>query len=138
MPQVPGLAPTAEPSGYASEVNLPVPVDAFGGALGHALEGLGGQVEKASNEIWHQAMAIQGLHNETEAKEADAQYMMKSGLLHADFINREGLNAGPDALKKHIQELQDLRVNIRNGLSNPAAQRMYDASSIGFMGRNIF
>lgn len=138
MPQVPGLVPTAQPSGFASEVNLPVPVDAFGGAVGHALEGLGGQVEKASNEIWQQAMNMQGLQNETEAKEADAKYMMQSGLLHADFINKEGMNAGPQALAKHIQDLQDLRVNIRNGLSNPAAQRMYDASSIGFMGRNIF
>src|SRR6266436_4354778 len=138
MPTVPGLTPTAQPSALAPEVNLPVPVDAFGGAIGHALEGLGGQVEQASDRIWQRAMEMQGLKNETEAKEADAQYMMKSGIMHADFVNKEGLNAGPEALQKHIQELQDLRVSIRGGLSNPAAQRMYDGSSLGFMGRNIF
>jgi len=138
MPQVPGLTPTAQPGAYAPEVNLPVPVDAFGGAVGHALEGLGGQVEQASDRIWQRAVEMQGLQNETEAKEADAKYMMQSGIMHADFINKEGLNAGPAALQKHIQELQDLRTGIRGSLSNPAAQRMYDASSLGFMGRNIF
>jgi len=138
LPQVPGLIPTAQPGAYAPEVNLPVPVDAFGGAVGHALEGLGGQVEQASDRIWQRAVEMQGLQNETEAKEADAKYMMQSGIMHADFINKEGLNAGPDVLAKHIQELQNLRTGIRGGLSNPAAQRMYDASSLGFMGRNIF
>src|SRR6266446_3115149 len=110
MPQVPGLTPTAQPGAYAPEVNLPVPVDAFGGAVGHALEGLGGQVEQASDRIWQRAVEMQGLQNETEAKEADAKYMMQSGIMHADFINKEGLNAGPAALQKHIQELQNLRV----------------------------
>ena len=138
MPQVPGLTPTVQPEGYAPEVNLPVPVDAFGGAIGHALEGLGNQVEQSSDRIWARAMEMQGLKNETEAKEADAKYMMQSGVMHADFVNKEGLNAGPEALKKHIQDLQDLRVGIRGTLSNPAAQRMYDGSSLGFMGRNIF
>jgi hypothetical protein len=138
MPQASGLTPTAVPSGFAPEVGLPVPVDAFGGAVGHALEGLGGQIEQSSDRIWSRAVEMQGLQNETEAKEADAKYMMQSGLMHADFINKEGLNAGPEALQKHIQELQDLRTSIRGSLSNPAAQRMYDASSLGFMGRNIF
>src|SRR6266705_2526375 len=138
MPQVPGLTPTSQPGVYAPEVNLAVPTDAFGGAVGHALEGLGTQIEQSSDRIWSRAVEMQGLQNETEAKEADAKFMMQSGMLHADFINKEGLNAGPGALQRHIQELQDLRVNIRGSLSNPAAQRMYDASSLGFMGRNIF
>ncbi len=138
MPQVPGLTPTAQPGVYAPEVNLAVPTDAFGGAVGHALEGLGSQIEQSSDRIWSRAVEMQGLQNETEAKEADAKFMMQSGMLHADFINKEGLNAGPEALQRHIQELQNLRTGIRGSLSNPAAQRMYDASSLGFMGRNIF
>lgn len=138
MPTVPGLTPDQAPQGFLPEKHLDVPVDAFGGAIGHALQSFGSEIEQGSDRIWQRAVEMQGLKNETEAKEADAQYMMKSGLLHADFINKEGLNAGPEALAKHIQELQDLRTSIRGSLSNPAAQRMYDASSLGFMGRNIF
>lgn len=138
MPQVPGLTPSVSPSlGGAPELSLPVPVDAFGGAVGKALEGLGGAIEGASDKIWSRAMEMQNLQNETQAKEADAKYMMESGKMHAEFINKEGQNAGPEALAKHIQDLQDLRVSTRSGL-NPMAAKMYDASSLSFMGRNIF
>lgn len=137
MAQAPDLVPSQVPQGFAPEVSLPVPVDAFGGAVGKALEGLGGAIEGASDKIWSRAMEMQNLQNETQAKEADAQYMMQSGKMHADFINNEGLNAGPEALAKHIQDLQDKRTEIRAGL-NPMAAKMYDASSLSFMGRNIF
>lgn len=138
MPQVPGLTPSVSPSmSGAPEVSLAVPTDAFGGAVGHALQGLGQGIEQASDRIWQRAMEMQNLQNETQAKEADAKYMMESGKLHADFINKEGQNAGPEALAKHIQDLQDLRVSTRSGL-NPMAAKMYDASSLSFMGRNIF
>lgn len=142
MPQapgtVPGLIPDVEPSSQGTQdVNLPVPVDAFGGAVGHALANIGQDVVHGSDQIWQRAVDLQNLNNETAAKDADAQYMIQSGKLHADFLNKEGINAGPEALAKHIQDLQDLRTNIRSGL-NPMAARMYDASSLSFMGRNIF
>lgn len=136
--QVPGIVPDATPEGGNTPgVNLSVPVDAFGGAVGHALSGLGDQVEKSGDQIWARAVDLQNLQNETVAKNADADYMMKSGLLHAAFVNKEGLNAGPEALAVHIKELQDLRTSIRAPL-NPMAAKMYDASSTQFMGRNIF
>jgi len=119
-------------------ISLGVPVDAFGGAVGHALSGLGHDIEGASDKIWHQAMNMQNLQNETEAKSADADYMMKAGMKHAEFNAKEGNNASPQALQAHIQELQDLRVQTRSGLSNPMAQKLFDGSSLSFMGRTIF
>ncbi len=139
MPQVPGLVPDQSPSlGGSPDVSLGVPVDAFGGAVGHALSGLGHDIEGASDKIWAQAMNMQNLQNETEAKSADVDYMMKAGMKHAEFNAKEGNNASPKALQAHIQELQDLRVQTRSGLSNPAAQKMFDGSSLSFMGRTIF
>jgi hypothetical protein len=139
MPQAPqGLTPTAQPGVYAPQVDLPVPVDAFGGAVGHALQTLGTDVEQSSDRIWARAMEMQGLKNETEAKNADAEYMLKSTPMRAEFLNREGVNAGPEALAKHINDLNSLRTSIRDGLSSPAAQKMYDGSSLGFMGREVF
>src|SRR4029077_17653296 len=80
---------------------------------------------------------LQNINNETEAKDADADYMMKAGQLHANFSALEGNQAG-DAFAKHTQDLQDLRTSIRGRLSNPAAQRMFDTSSLSVMGRTIF
>lgn len=136
--QVPGLTPTAAPSsGGTPEVSLAVPTDAFGGAVGKAFEGLGGAIEASGDKIWQRAMEMQNLQNETQAKQADAKYMMESGKLHADFVNKEGLNAGPEALSAHIEELQALRKDTGKDL-NPMAAKMYDSSSLSFMGRNIF
>lgn len=136
---VPGVVPDATPDGgNTPSVNMSVPVDAFGGAVGHALSGLGEQVGRSADQLWARAVEIQNLQNETNAKNADAKYMQESGILHAAFLNKEGLNAGPDALAAHIKELQDLRTNIRSTLASPMAQKMYDASSVQFMGRNIF
>jgi len=139
MPQVPGLVPDQTPSmGGTPDIALGVPVDAFGGAVGHALSGLGHDIEGASDKIWAQAMNMQNLQNETEAKSADADYMMRAGMLHAQFNAKEGNNASPEALQAHIQELQDLRVKTRGGLTNPMAQKLFDGSSLSFMGRTIF
>ncbi len=137
MPQAPGLVPTAQPSlTGAPEVSLPVPVDAFGGAIGHAIQSFGTDLTHATNEIWGQVVANKNLQNETEAKNADAQYMMQAGIKNEEFKQREGLNAGPDALAKHITDLNDLRTSLRGNL-NPAAARMYDGSSLSNMGSYI-
>lgn len=138
MPIAPGLTPTVAPTGFAPEVNLPVPVDAFGGAVGRALEGLGSAVEQGSDRIWQRAMEMQGIRNETEAKQGDAQFAIQSAKLRAEFLNKEGLNASSEALSQHYQDLENLRTQIRGSLSNPAAQRMYDGSSLGFMSRELF
>lgn len=138
MPQVPGLVPDVNPSMEGTpNVSVPVPVDAFGGAVGQAVATMGHDISHDSDQIWQRAVDIQNLNNETAAKDADAQYMIQSGKLHADFLNKEGTNAGPEALAQHIQDLQKLRTDLRAGL-NPMAARMYDASSLSFMGRNIF
>jgi hypothetical protein len=138
MPQAPGLYPTAEPSSQgAPEVNLPVPTDAFGGAVGHALEGLGSGIEHVSDQVWQRAMDMQNLQNETTAKEGDAKAMVDMGKAHADFLNKQGNNASPEAFEQHIQDLQNIRLKYRQGM-NPMAARMYDASSLSFMGRSIF
>src|SRR5258707_9542299 len=138
MPQVPGLVPTERPSAQgAPEANVSISADAFGGVVGHALSGLGTTIEGAGDKIWQRAVEMQNLQNETEAKNADAQYMMEAGKLHADFSVLEGTQAH-EAFPKYMQDLQDRRTESRDGLSNPMAQKMYDGSSLSTMGRSIF
>jgi len=128
------MAPST--SGVAGP-SVNVPIDAFGGAVGHALQGLGQAVEGASDKIWQRAVEIQNLNNETEAKTADADYMMKAGMEHANFSSLTGTQAR-DAFPGYMKKLQDMRTEARSGLSNPMAQKMFDASSLSVMGRTIF
>lgn len=137
MPQAP-LSPTVDStSGGTPNVSLSVPVEAFGGAIGHALSSLGDQVHRSSDQLWQRAVEMQNLENETNAKKADTEYMTKAGLLHAEFSSLEGL-AAKQAYPQYIKNLQDSRTAIRGSLNNPMAQKMYDASSMNFMGRSIF
>lgn len=139
MPQVPYRPyPTVQPAGIPTPtLHVDTPVAAFGGAVGAALEHLGGQVEQSGNEIFGRAIALQELHNETEAREGDTQYMIQAGKIHADYSALQG-KAAVDAYPDYIKNLSDTRTKIRSGLSNPMAQKMYDSSSMSFMGRSIF
>lgn len=131
---VPSIAPT---EAATPRPNVNAPVGAFGGEVAHAIEGLGAVTTHAGNELFGRAVAIQQLNNETEAREADAKYMIGAGDLHAKFNSLEGQER-VKAFPQYTKDLQDLRVKTRNDLSNPMAQKMYDASSLSTMGRSIF
>lgn len=139
MPQVPySPIPTEQPSGQgAPTINIPANPDAFGVNIGQALEGLGKTVEGAGNELFGRAVALQQLSNETEAKQADANYMIKAGELHANYGALQGKDA-VDAYPDYAKSLEKLRTDIRGGLSNDMTRKMYDGSSLSTMSRSIF
>lgn len=152
MAQVPYVPyPTERPGGPATPAVRVNPGPAFGENIGHALAGvakgmgdmaagldrLGRTEEAAGDEIFKRALAIQQLNNETEAREADARYMITAGKLHADYSAKQGKDA-VDAFPKYQQDLQQARIATRDALSNPMAQKMYDSSSLSTMGRSIF
>lgn len=139
MPQVPYTPyPTQQPEGRGTPtVHVDTPIAAFGGAVAQATESLGKDISHAGDELFTRAMALQQLRNETEAKEADAEYMKQAGEAHARYSALEG-KAAVDGLKGHNEELDTLRKNIRSNLSSDVARRMYDAQSLSTMGRSIF
>jgi hypothetical protein len=138
MPQAPDIVPSIAPTtqGVAGP-SLPVPVDAFGGAVGLALEHMGGAIEQSANKIWERAVQLQDIQNRTEVDNADAEFIKQTALAHAKFNSQLGTNAGPDALAKHIEEIEGIRTGIRNSLSNPMSQRMFNSTSLSTMGRYI-
>lgn len=139
MAQVPySPVPTVAPSGMATpKGGVDAPLAAFGGATGAALSKLGQTAEHAGDELFTRAVAMQQLNNEAEAKEADAQYMIEAGKLHADYSTLEG-KAAVDAYPAFSKNLNDLRQKMKDGLSNDMAKRMFDASALSTMGRTIF
>jgi hypothetical protein len=138
MPTVPGLTPDQVPSPQGTpEVSVSTPIEAFGGAVAHAISGLGGAVEQSSDKIWQRATEFQDLQNRAEVDKADAAYMEKAGLLHAQFSARQGQDA-VQAFPKYIQDLKDERERIGGTLTNQMTQKMYDSQTLSTMGRTIF
>jgi len=111
--------------------------EAFGTGIASAISHLGSQIEQSSDQLFGRAVALQKLRNETEADQAISDYMIKSAPLRADFNSKQGRDA-VDSYPGHIKDLDSLRMQVRQGLSNQDSQRRYDASSRGFMGREIF
>jgi hypothetical protein len=139
MPQVPysGAPTVALQSAPTPRYTADTPIAAFGGTVAQATEGLGAQLEGAGKELFVRANAMQDLYNHSQAQEADAQYMEAAGRLHADYSALSGKDAVA-AYPKYIQDLQDARKGIRDGLPNSMAQKLYDSQSLGTMGRTIF
>lgn len=139
MPQVPytpvpsqTLEPIATP-----EMHPAIPEAAFGGQVAQAEAGFGKTTSGVGDEIFSRAIALQNLQNETDAKNADANYMIAAGKLHADYGALQGKDR-VDAYPKLVQDLQSARVATRNTLGTSMAQKMYDASALQTMGRTIF
>lgn len=139
MPQVPytgvqSVAPQLDPTPRFSVDATPA---AFGVNVAQAVEGLGKTVDGVGNELFTRGLAMQDLANHSEAQTADAQYMEAAGKIHADFSALQGKDA-VDGYPKYIQDLKDARKGISDGMSNGMSQKMFDASSLGTLGRTIF
>jgi hypothetical protein len=139
MAQIPySPVPSVAPSGAATpSVHLNVPEGAFGGGVAAATSELGQRVSQVGNELFGRAVALKQLDNEAEARDADTKYMMTAGQLHADYSALQGADAKA-AFPKYQTDLAEARTKLRDSLSNPMAQKMYDASSLSTMGRSIF
>jgi len=133
------LVPTIDRSQVIATPSLHenTPVEAFGGATAQALEHLGSVASHVGDEIYARARAMQDLQNDQEASQADADYMMQSAKLHADYGALAG-EAKVKAFPDYIANVQKLREDIGSGLSNPMAKKLYDRPSRSFMAREIF
>ncbi len=138
-PKVPyNPVPEVTPADVSTQpIRIHTPSEAFGSAQAEGLSHLGAAVSAAGNELYTRAYAMQQLTNESDARDADTQYMIEAGKLHASYNALEG-KARVDAYDEYAKNLQETRVKIRNGLGNPQAQKMYDGSSLSTMGRTIF
>lgn len=139
MPQVPynpvpqqGLSPQPIP-----ELRADAPADAFGSGIGVGLSAIGREVQQFGDEVFRRAMAMQQLNNEAEAREAETEYILKTGELHAEYNSLQG-RAAVDAYPAYQQNLKALREEIREKMSNPMSRRMYDSATRTTMARTIF
>lgn len=138
MPQIPSPVPTISVENRPlPKASVSTPLAAFGGATAEAIEGLGKVVEGAGDKLFNRAIALQQVDNEAEAKQADTDYMIKAGQIHADYNTIQG-DQSKKAYPQYQKDLEDSRIQIRDSLSNDASKKLYDSSSISTMGRTIF
>lgn len=128
--------PTAQPYERGTPMlNISTPGAAFGLATAQAVEKAGGELERVGNEQFQTAMALKKLENETITTAAKAKHSLGAVQMNEDFLSKEGLNAGPEALKAHQGALEEYRQSVRDSLPNDATKRDFDAESIGFQNR---
>lgn len=139
MPQVPysGVPSVGVGGGPLSSYRADVSAETFGGGVGAAMQGLGGQLQRSGNELFERGIAMQTLYNHSEAQDADARYTETAGKLHADYNSLQG-KAAVDAYPGYIDALKKTREEIRDGLSNETSQKLFESASNGTMGRSIF
>lgn len=109
----------------------------FGAGVARAVQGLGQTLEHSGDQIWQRAVALQEVQNDTAARDADTNYMIQTGKLHAEFSSLQG-QAAVDAFPKYMEDLRTSRTAIRDSLPNDDARRKYDSASQSTMGRTIF
>lgn len=130
--------PDVAASGQATpQLHINTPGDAFGTGIAQAVQQFGGNIEHVGNELFTRAMAIQHLNNEAETREKDSQFIVQSGKLYADYETLQGKNA-VDAQPKFEKDILELRKGLRDSLSNPMSQKMFDAQTQTSMARTLF
>lgn len=139
MPAVPySGTPNVAPGGVPlSRYHADVSEATFGGNVGAAIHGLGGQLQKTGNELFERGIAMQTLYNQSEAQEADAKYMVAAGDIKAKYDTLQGKDA-VNGYQPYQEDLKKARDEIRKGLSNETSQKLYDGSTLSVMGRSIF
>ena len=140
MPQVPydgvqRVAPNLEPTPRFQVAATP---DAFGVNVAQAVEGLGKAVDGAGTEIYQRGIAMQDLYNHSEAQAAAAKFMEAAGDVHAKLGAMQGKDAVDYYAKGFKTDLENARQDIRSGLSNPMAQKLFDSESLSTVGRTMF
>lgn len=140
MPQVPytgvqQVAPQLDPTPRYSVDATPA---AFGVNVAQAIEGMGKTLDGAGNEIFQRGIAMQDLNNHAEAQEATAKFMEAAGDIHAKLGAMQGKDAVDYYANGFKTDLEAARKGIRDGLSNDMVSKMYDADSLGTVGRTMF
>lgn len=118
-------------------VDVPTPIQAFGGTIAQAIESVGRTTEHAGDEIFKRAIELQTLENETIARDADTEFTIKSGERRAAYHALEG-QAAEAGYKPFVDDMRKMQQEARAKLPNRMAQRIFDRESQSMMARTIF
>ncbi len=117
-----GSVPTANPSGTGGgRISTNASPQEFGAGVGESLTNVG----KVTQDVSLQYLKMV---NETEATNAETDYVTALGQKKAQFYSLEGL-ATKNALPKYMEDVTNLRQQYRQSLP-PAGQRAFDTLAL--------
>jgi hypothetical protein len=142
MPQVPytgvpDVQPEERTISNAPQLNIRVDPNAFGANVGHAVEQLGGTLDKVGDELWQRAVAFQQIKNQSELDNLNTQFLQETAPIHARFSALQGKNPN-DELPNYLSDLQATRERIGAGASNPQVARLFDSTTRNQIARDYF
>jgi hypothetical protein len=123
MPQVPyNPAPSVGPSGQSTPfLRVPGAIEeASGVGVARAVSGVGREISQAGDMLAQQALHMQHMVNETDAKNADVDVMVQIGQAASEFDALEGDQAVkklPEYQERVKKIRQDALANMPNGMS---------------------
>jgi hypothetical protein len=140
LPQVPynPVPQVAAQSDATPKFSVNAPGAAFGTDVAQAGANLGKSIEGAGNELFTRAVAMQDLFNHSEANQADTDFMVKAGEIHAKLSAMQGKDAVDYFANGYQQDLKSAREEVRGTLSNGMSQKLFDQSSLSTFGRTVF
>lgn len=139
MPQVP-YQPYSEVSAQdiaTPNVHVSTPEGAFGAGTAQAVRRLGAQLQQSGDELFQRALEFKDLENQTAARDADMARMEKAAKAHMDFDALPPAEKG-GKLQGHIENLKSITKQYRETLTNPMAQKYYDAYGHADLRHHIF
>ena len=125
------------PARSVGNVSLNTPAAAFGANVGEALQGLGRVGEKAADEMFNRALALQKLDTDAKVKQADADLTDSANGLYVEYKSTYGKGA-VENYEKFKDDLHKLRDEISSRLPTDEARKQFGQASRQVTSRLIF
>lgn len=101
--------------------------EASGSRVAQATQGVGRELEQAGGMLATNALALQHIQNETDAKNADVDVMVAIGQETSKFDQLEG-DAMAKALPEYQKKIKEIRQEALEKMTNGMARQMLDQS----------
>jgi hypothetical protein len=139
MPQVPyNPVPQVGPQQDATpRYTADVTPDMFGANIGQAVSRLGSTADQVGNEIFARGLAMQDLANHSEAQEATAKFMKRTGDIYANLDSMQGKDAVDYYANGFEADLQKAHEDIGATLSNPMSRKLFSSEALSTIGRSM-
>lgn len=86
------------------------------GAVAHALDNLGSQLDKTGNQLWERAQGLQELQNQNDLSKRELEFDKYVATKKSQFENNKGEAATEATYKAYIKDLEKQQLKLGEGL----------------------
>jgi hypothetical protein len=104
------------------------------GAVAHALDNLGSQIDKTGNQLWERAQGLQELQNQNALSKAELEFDKYVATKKAQFENNQGEAATEDTYKAYMKDLEEQQKKL-GAILPPKTLEQFNRSTRNQIGR---